>query len=179
MTEWQRLDPRMMLVYPIREIGRFLIPLLAFFVAGSATGNLWQYLTITIPIGLGLARYLTTSFRINGERVELKHGLLSRHVLSTQLDRVRTVDLTASPIHRILGLTTVRIGTGTASTGQDEKLDLDGLPVEQARQLRTALLRVAAPRAMWRTRSRRSSAGRPWSSTGRGCASHPSPVRES
>ncbi len=142
MTEWQRLDPRMMLIYPIREIGRFLIPLLAFFVAGSATGNPWQYLTIAIPIGLGLARYLTTSFRINGERVELKHGLLSRHVLSTQLDRVRTVDLTASPIHRILGLTTVKIGTGTASTGQDEKLDLDGLPVERARQLRTALLRV-------------------------------------
>ncbi len=143
MSEWQRLDPRMLLVHPIREIGRFIIPLLAFFVAGSATENPWQYLTIAIPIGLGLARYLTTSFRINGERVELKRGLLSRHVLSTPLDRVRTVDLTASPIHRILGLTTVKIGTGTASTGQDEKLDLDGLPAERARQLRAELMRVS------------------------------------
>jgi putative membrane protein len=133
----------MLLVHPIREIGRFIIPLLAFFVAGSATGNPWQYLTIVIPIGLGLARYLTTSFRIAGERIELKRGLLSRHVLSTQLDRVRTVDLTASPIHRILGLTTVRIGTGTASTGQDDQLDLDGLPADRARQLRSELLRVS------------------------------------
>jgi putative membrane protein len=141
--EWQRLDRRMLLVHPIREVGRFIIPLAVFFIAGSAAENPWQYLTIVIPIGLGLARYLTTSFRIAGERVELKRGLLSRHVLSTQLDRVRTVDLTASPIHRILGLTTVKIGTGTASTGQDEKLDLDGLPAGRARELRSELLRVS------------------------------------
>lgn len=141
--DWQRLDPRMLLVHPIREVGRFIIPLVVFFVAGSATGNPWQYLTIVIPIGLGLARYLTTAFRIAGERVELRRGLLSRHVLSTQLDRVRTIDLTASPIHRVLGLTTLRVGTGTASTSQDESLDLDGLPVERARRLRAELLRVA------------------------------------
>lgn len=140
--EWQRLDPRMLLVHPIREVGRFIIPLTAFFVAGTATENPWQYLTIVVPIGLGLARYLTTSFRISGERVELRRGLLSRHVLSTPLDRVRTVDLSASPIHRILGLTTVRVGTGTASTSQDERLDLDGLPAERARRLRSELLRV-------------------------------------
>ena len=142
-VEWQRLDPRMLLVHPIREVGRFIIPLIAFFVAGSATENPWQYLTIVIPVGLGLARYLTTSFRIAGGRVELKRGLLSRHVLSTQLDRVRTIDLTASPIHRVLGLTTLRIGTGTASTSQDERLDLDGLPVPRARQLRAELLGVS------------------------------------
>ncbi|MDQ4051794.1 MAG: PH domain-containing protein [Actinomycetota bacterium] len=141
--EWQRLDPRMMLVHPIREVGRFIIPLLAVFVAGAATERPWQYLTIVIPIALGLARYLTTRFRIAGGRVELKRGLFSRHVLSTQLERVRTVDLTASPIHRILGLTTVRVGTGTASTSEDERLDLDGLPVDRARRLRDELLRVA------------------------------------
>jgi putative membrane protein len=141
--EWQRLDPRMMLVHPIREVGRFIIPLVAVFVAGAATERPWQYLTIVIPIGLGLARYLTTSFRIAGGRVELKRGLFSRHVLSTQLERVRTVDLTASPIHRVLGLTTVRVGTGTASTSQDERLDLDGLPADRARRLRAELLRVA------------------------------------
>lgn len=141
--EWQRLDPRMLLVHPTREVGRFLIPLLAVFFAGRAMDNPWQFLTIVIPIGLGLARYLTTSFRIAGERVELKRGLLSRHVLSTQLDRVRTVDLTASPIQRVLGLTTLKIGTGTASTSQEEQLDLDGLPAERARRLRADLLRVS------------------------------------
>jgi putative membrane protein len=75
--------------------------------------------------------------------VELSRGLVNRHVLSTPLDRVRTVDVKASPIHRLLGLATVRIGTGTASSDSDERIDLDGLPAEQARGLRRELLHVA------------------------------------
>ena len=51
--------------------------------------------------------------------------------------------MTASLIHRILGLATVRIGTGTASTDSDERLDLDGLPADRARELRAELLHVS------------------------------------
>ena len=138
---WQRLDPRMLLVHPIREVIRFLPVLLGVFVAGSAAGGgQWQLLGVGIPVGLGLLRYLTTSFRIAAGRVEVRRGLLNRHVLSTPIDRVRTVDLTASPIHRLLGLTTVRVGTGTASTDADDRLDLDGLATERARRLRDELL---------------------------------------
>lgn len=142
--DWQRLDRRMMLVYPVREVGRFIVPLLAFFVAGTATGRPWQYLTIAVPVALGVGRYLTTRYRVANGRVELRRGLVSRHVLSAPVERVRSVDLTASPVHRLLGLVTVKIGTGTASTDGDEKLDLDGLPVAQAHALRAQLLRVAA-----------------------------------
>lgn len=142
---WQRLDPRMMLVHPVREVLRFLPVLLGLFVAGTASGGggPWQYLFVLVPVALGLMRYLTTRFRIANGRVELSRGLLNRHVLSTPLDRVRTVDVTASLIHRVLGLATVRIGTGTASTDSDEQLDLDGLPAERARGLRAELLHVA------------------------------------
>ena len=66
-------------------------------------------------------------------------------MLSTPLDRVRTVDLTASPIHRLLGLTTVRIGTGTASTGDDDSLDLDGLPRTGPARCARELLRDVDP----------------------------------
>ena len=143
--EWQRLDPRMLLVHPVREVIRFLPALLAVLVAGTAAGQeLWQAAFIVIPVALGLLRYVTTSFRIAGGRVELRRGLLNRHVLSTPIERVRTVDLTSSPIHRVLGLTTVRVGTGTASTSDDEKLDLDGLPLHRARVLRHELLRTTA-----------------------------------
>ncbi|WP_134740861.1 PH domain-containing protein [Nocardioides sp. 503] len=142
--EWQRLDPRMLLVHPVREVVRFLPPLVGLFLAGAASGGQpWQFLGIVVPVVLGLFRYLTTSFRIAAGRVELKRGLLSRHVLSTPLDRVRTVDLTASPIHRVLGLTTLRIGTGTGASGDDDDLDLDGLPVARAQELRADLLRTA------------------------------------
>ncbi|MDN4173621.1 PH domain-containing protein [Nocardioides sp. SOB77] len=142
--DWQRLDPRMLLVHPVRETVRFLPVLLGLLVAGTASGARgWQLLGVLVPVALGLLRYLTTSYRISGGRVELRRGLLERHVLSTPVDRVRTVDLTAPPVHRLLGLVTVRVGTGTASTSEDEQLDLDGLPVERARRLREELLRAS------------------------------------
>lgn len=147
--EWQRLDPRMLLVHPIRELLRFLPVLIGLFVFGRASGDgdvPWQLLGIAVPVALGILRYLTTSFRITADRIELRRGLLNKHLLSTRLDRVRTVDVTASPIQRALGLTTVRVGTGTASTSGEDQVDLDGLPAERARGLRADLLR-AGPRA--------------------------------
>lgn len=145
--DWQRLDPRMLLVHPIRELVKFLPALLAIFLAGSASdgGAPWHYLGVAVPIVLGVLRYLTTRFRIAEGRVELRRGLFSRHLLATPLDRVRTVDLTASPIHRLLGVTTLRIGTGTKSIGDGDQLDLDGLPVARAHELRRELLRVGDP----------------------------------
>lgn len=145
--EWQRLDPRMLLVHPVREVLRFLPVLIGIFVAGTASGGgpPWHYLGVAIPIVLGLLRYLTTRFRIAEGRVELARGLLNRQVTSTPLDRVRTVDLTASPIHRVLGLTMVRIGTGVG--GDADSLDLDGLPTGRAHELRRELLRVSGAEA--------------------------------
>ncbi|CAI9410948.1 PH domain-containing protein [Nocardioides sp. T2.26MG-1] len=138
---WQRLDPRMLLVYPVKELVRFLPVLLGVFVAGTASGGgWWQVAGVGVPVALGLLRYVTTSYRIAQGRIELRRGLLNRHVLSTPVDRVRTVDITAPPVHRLLGLTSVRIGTGTASSDEDDRLDLDGLPAERARSLRAELL---------------------------------------
>jgi putative membrane protein len=147
--EWQRLDPMMLLVHPIREVLRFLPALIGLLLAGSASGGgqwWWNVLAIGGPVALGIARYLTTSFRISEGRVELRRGLLNKHVLSTPIDRVRTVDITASPIHRVLGLTTVRIGTGTASKQGEDELALDGIRARAAELLRTDLLhRTASP----------------------------------
>ena len=142
-ADWQRLDPKMLLVHPIREVFRFLPVLAGVFIAGSQAGGEgppYELIGVAVPVLLGVARYYTTRYRIADGRIELRRGLLSKHVLTAQLDRVRTVDLTASPIHRVLSLTTVKIGTGTASTSGEDQLDLDGLPTARAHQLRYDLL---------------------------------------
>ena len=144
--QWQRLDRRMLLVHPIRELLRFLPVLIGLFFFGRASGGTdipWQLLGIAFPVALGILRYFTTSFRISESRIELRRGLINKHLLSTRLERVRTVEMTAQPIQRLLGLTTVRVGTGTASTSGEDQLDLDGLPAERARQLRADLLHAA------------------------------------
>lgn len=142
---WLRLDPRMLLVHPAREVVRFLPVLVGILVAGGASGaGPWGLLGVGIPVALGLVRYLTTSYRITGGRVELRRGLVQRHLLSAAIDRVRTVDLTATLAHRVLGLATVVIGTGSVAADADEQLELDGLPREQAAALRVQLLQSGA-----------------------------------
>lgn len=139
-SEWRRLDPRMLLVHPVRELVRFLPVLLLAVVAGTGSAAPWELLGVAAPVAVGVLRYLTTGFRTLDDRIELRRGLLHRHVLSVPLDRVRTVDLTASPVHRVLDLVTLRIGTGT---GGEDDLDLDGLRSQPAREFREALLRLA------------------------------------
>jgi putative membrane protein len=142
---WRRLDPRMLLVHPVREVGRFLPALIVLVLFGrsSADGGVWGLVAVAIPVGLGLLRYLTTTYRISAGRVEVRHGLLNKRVLSTPLDRVRTVDVTASPIHRLLGVVTLQVGTGHSGARGEDRLSLDGLSGSAAARLREELLHVS------------------------------------
>lgn len=143
LGQWQQLDPRMTVVLPLQELKRWIGPVIALLVAGSATGGTWQFYALLLPVAVGITKYATTRYRVSEERVELQRGLVNRRHISTPLDRVRTVDLTASPVHRLLGLTTVRIGTGS-SGASDAGFDLDALPVIRARALRDDLLHRVA-----------------------------------
>jgi putative membrane protein len=141
---WQRLDSRMLLVHPVRDLIRFLPAVIGILLFGrsSDSGGWWGLIGIGVPIALGLSRYLTTSYRITSGRIEVRHGLLNKRVVSAPLDRVRTVDLTASPIHRALGLVTLRIGTGQSGGKGEERLALDGLAAPAAASLRARLLHL-------------------------------------
>jgi putative membrane protein len=139
---WRRLDLRMLLVHPVNEVIRFFPALLAAFLIGSSSGDggWWHVAAVAVPVLIGVARFVTTRFRITETQLELRRGLLSRNVLTAPLDRVRTVELTSSPIHRLLGLSKVEIGTGSASKAGSDKLTLDSLPRGEARTLRSALI---------------------------------------
>lgn len=146
-TDWRRLNPKMLLVHPVNEVLQFLPAVIAAFLFGDQTGgNGWiQAAAIAVPVLLGLARYLTTAYRINGTQIELRRGLISRKVLTAPLDRIRTVELTSPLIHRILGLAKVQIGTGSAKAGSADRLELDSLAGAEAATMRAALLHRAGP----------------------------------
>jgi putative membrane protein len=138
---WHRLDPRMLLIHPIVEIGRALPALAAVFIAGSAQGrNYWGLLATGVVICLSLVRWFTTRLRVTPDSVQLQHGLLRRRTITTARDRIRTVDVTAHPLHRALGLVRLVIGTGTNDRKGDGRLVLDGLTGSAATRLRDDLL---------------------------------------
>ncbi|MFI1769787.1 PH domain-containing protein [Streptomyces sp. NPDC020800] len=142
--EWSRLSPRLMLV----NLSMLAGPLALFAVTVALTGADLQALislgslviTFLVITGISTMRLLTTRFRVTGDRVELRSGLLFRSRRSVPVDRIRSVDLEAKPMHRLFGLTSLRIGTGEQSSSSSRKLSLDGITRHQARELRRLLI---------------------------------------
>lgn len=146
---WRRLHPQMMLVHPVTEVGRFLPFVIGLVILGRSSDGgepvSWRLLGVLVPIVVGLMRYATTRFRITETQLELRRGLVSRSTLTAPLDRVRTVELTSPLIHRLLGLSRVRIGTGSSATTGEDGLELNALGAREAQHLRERLLHRVAP----------------------------------
>lgn len=142
--DWQRLDPRVLLIGPFHAARQFLFPaLIAFVGIGSQQPRALLLLTPVFVLGavaLGVLPWLTTRFRIEPDRLVVHTGLLNRRQLTAPIDRVRSVDLEASLLHRLLSLRKVEVGTGV----DDSRIELDSLSVAQAEGLRQLLLGRAA-----------------------------------
>lgn len=137
---WRRLSPRMLLVHPVQEIPRALPAIFGIFLAGSTSGHDWWGLaSLGVVIAAGMLRWFTTTYRITPDHVQVRRGLLRRRELSIPRDRVRTVDVTAHALHRLMGLTRVTVGTGR-SDRKDDGVRLDGLSAAEAARLREELL---------------------------------------
>ena len=142
---WQRLSPRMLLVHPVHEVMRQLPVLIGSLVLGSATGNpLWTVAGVALIVAYGLARWFTTSYRIGPEEVTLRTGVLQRSVLSVPRNRIRSVSTDARLLHRLLGLTVLRVSTGREATG-DTAFALDAVPAGDVPRLRAVLLADSLP----------------------------------
>ncbi|CAN5689775.1 PH domain-containing protein [soil metagenome] len=145
---WQRLSPRMLLVHPVHEVLRQLPLLVGSIVLGSATNNrLWSLLGLAVIVGLGIARWFTTTYRIDDDangNVQLRSGVLQRNVLSVPRNRIRSVQTDARLLHRLLGLTVLRVSTGQEGKG-DSSFELDAVQVDEVSRLRAILLSAAAP----------------------------------
>ncbi|MFG1704105.1 PH domain-containing protein [Nonomuraea sp. M3C6] len=143
---WRRLDPRMCLVNL-----RWLLPplgILALTALASGGVNwadhklqivsalLFVYLTCSEMI-----RWRTTRYRVTDEQVEIGSGLLWRRHVAVPRDRLRTVDVTSGPVHRVLGLSIVTMGTGQAlRTDRRDQVKLDAVSTAEAAMLREELL---------------------------------------
>ncbi|MBT2384796.1 PH domain-containing protein [Streptomyces sp. ISL-11] len=84
----------------------------------------------------GMVTWRRTRFRVTADSFELRTGLFTRGLRTIPLHRVRNVDLTANPAHRLLGLAVLRAGTG----GHGAELTLDALSRPEALRLRAELL---------------------------------------
>ena len=142
LQEWHRLHVRMLVVRPLNEGIAMLVPILVLLFTGN--GEKWRLFASGVTVAMILAfSYLiwrTTKYRITGDQVELHTGLLTRKQLAVPRDRIRTVDLTSKPGHRIFGLSAVRIGTGQQDAPGTDGLTLDAVTQQEAERLRLVML---------------------------------------
>ncbi|MEV7679348.1 PH domain-containing protein [Streptomyces sp. NPDC088341] len=149
---WRRLDRRTLLV---------TVAVLTGFVVGAGVPAVmglsgsrplgeaftWVLAGAALLIVSGTfgdyVRWRRTRYRTGPERAELHTGLFLVKRRSLARERIRTVDLTANPLLRLLGLVKVRIGTGE-QTGGESTLELDPVTRAEGERLRTALLGRAA-----------------------------------
>ncbi|MFJ5043743.1 PH domain-containing protein [Streptomyces sp. NPDC088719] len=150
-ADWRRLDPRTVLVTALVVAGvvagaaiPVTLGLTRWFSPPAAVLQVLAgaVLVIGAAAGADRVRWHRTRYRIGEERVDLHTGLLLVKRRSLARSRIRTVDLTANPMLRLLGLVTVRIGTG--EQGHDSTLELDPVTRAEGERLRRLLLERAA-----------------------------------
>jgi len=142
MSGWRRLDRRTLGVTAVLLTGAAVS---AGIPIAIGTRSLWLVPAAVLFIGGGVladyVRWRQTRFRCTAERLEVEFRFVAHTRKSLPRERVRTVDLTAGPLHRAFGVAVLTIGTG-----QHEKVTLSPLARADAEALRTELLhRIPEP----------------------------------
>ncbi|MEU0531924.1 PH domain-containing protein [Amycolatopsis tolypomycina] len=139
MSGWRRLDRRTLGVTAVVTAG---IAVSAGTPIAIGTRSLWLVPAAVLLVGAGvLVEYLRwryTRFRCTAERLEVEFRFAVHTRKSLARERIRTVDLTANPLHRAFGVAALSIGTG-----QQERITLSPLAKADAEALRTELLHRA------------------------------------
>ncbi|MER6718878.1 PH domain-containing protein [Streptomyces halstedii] len=145
---WRRIHRRTVLVTALVTTGVAVgaaVPVVAGLAGrlGYAAAVGWALAGAAVLVGCATAgdyvRLRRTRYRVGAEHVELRTGLLLVKRRSLARERIRSVDLTAHPLLRVLGLVTVRIGTGE-QTGGESTLELDPVDRAEGERLRRELL---------------------------------------
>lgn len=146
--EWRKLDKRTLLVTAAVMSSVATGAGVPTTIGLSGVMGVWRALAWVLPAALLLivggtgadyVRWRRTRYRIGPDRAELHTGLLLVKRRSLGRERIRTVDLTANLLLRVLGLVKVRIGTGE-HTGGESTLELDPVTRAEGERLRTELL---------------------------------------
>jgi putative membrane protein len=138
---WSRLSPRKLLLDPVKAVGQAIVPVVVALVGISQSDpRFWPVIlpiAVIAPVVFGALPWLTTHYRLTDTQIQVRSGILNKKTSTAPLDRVRSVDLEASLLHRVLGVQKVQVGTGV----DDDRITLDALAAADAQALRTTLLR--------------------------------------
>lgn len=136
----KRLHPWSWLFVLLQQLKQFLIPLAALLLfgrssSGSNGGNeLWPLIGVGVLAVTSLLQYFTYRYRIDGDSLTIRSGMLHRSLRHVPFARIHNVVLHQSLLHRLFGVAEVRLESagGDKPEAQMRVLRLDdALALEQ------------------------------------------------
>ncbi|WP_197321169.1 PH domain-containing protein [Saccharomonospora sp. NB11] len=146
---WRRLDRRTIGLTAVRCLGSAVVAGVPATFWVSRALPFWGALGVVLgaaAVFVGAAalidrvRWTRTRYRVLPDRFELHKGIVVRSRRSLQRERIRTVDITASPLLRLFRVVRVDIGTGEQASGDTSPLLLNPVSRAEAESLRRTLL---------------------------------------
>ena len=137
MSEERRLHPLSWLFAAAQAAKGFIIPILVFvFASGGAAYELWAAVFI-IPVTLSaVLQYLVFRYRLEGDELVVRDGILTRTERHIPYARIQNIDLVQNPLHRALGVALVRVET---ASGQKPEAVIRVLSIDAIDEMRACV----------------------------------------
>ncbi|MBA3250135.1 MAG: PH domain-containing protein, partial [Geodermatophilaceae bacterium] len=144
----RRLDWRVLVVHAVtfRQARAVLSGAGPLAAVAALQGRLGTFGLVGIAVVAAAAslvfaalRWWRFTFAVDGQRLLVRQGLISRTDRAIPLDRIRGVDVEASPLHRLFRIAVLRVDAAAGTGGADEAA-LDALAAPDAAHLRELLL---------------------------------------
>jgi len=141
-VETHRLHPLTVLLEVGRVLGRFAWFLVMLVVVGSLGGRqadpaTWIFVLAGSGIVVAFARYLSLRYWIDGGRLVIRSGIVSRQLRTIPLDKIQNVELRQNAIQQLAGVVDFRIET---AAGPQAEAHLAVLARGAAERLKAELL---------------------------------------
>jgi putative membrane protein len=134
---------RLHVLSPVFFAARHALRLWPLAVLIAARRQLWLLvLGALVLLAWSTLEWLRRTYELEGGALRLEEGVLARKLRAVPFDRIQQVELVRKPLHRLLGVASLRVET--AGGGAAAEVDLDVVTLEEARALRASLLRAKA-----------------------------------
>ncbi|HRN61268.1 MAG TPA: PH domain-containing protein [Luteimonas sp.] len=130
-AEERRLHPWSWLFVLLGSLRQFLIPLLVLVVFGGRREDGVQLVAAGVAVAIlalvSVWRYFTYRYRIDGDSLFIRSGVLERSLRQVPFSRIHNVELRQTLLHRLFGVAEVKLESagGTKPEAQMRVLKLD------------------------------------------------------
>lgn len=143
MPSERRLHPATILFGLVGQIREFAVPIAALLLAGSSRGGVdtWALILIVPYSLLAVARYVTFRYAFADTELVIRSGIIARNERHIPYSRIQNLDASQNVFHRLLGVMSARIDTGS---GNDADATLSVITRDAYEEIRNRVLRERA-----------------------------------